>query len=134
MGVTLVQKGKATVQVLTFEKKVTPVSKKPYVELKWCGLRVRAAREASFGVIYQICGENLVRAHGHRGDFVEFKWRKKYDMAQKFEDLFFDFFEDNPEAGKETMTISYSCSQWMQKQKLGEMLGWQDYFLPPTMM
>lgn len=133
MAVTLEQKGKATVQVVTFDKMITPMGNKPYVELEWCGVRLRAARHKN-EVIYQVdVREPVVRGEFH-GEMNNFKFKKRYDMAQRLEDIFYDFFEENPEANGEGMTIKYSFVQWVKKQQSGEMRGWAEHILPPVMM
>jgi hypothetical protein len=133
MSVTIEQKGKATVQVVTFDQMVTPKTGKPYVELEWCGVRLRAARDKNL-VIYQIyVREPVVRGEFH-GEMAHYKFNKSYDMAQRLDDLFYDFFEEHPEAGEEGKTIKYSFVQWVKKQQSNEMRGWAEHILPPVMM
>lgn len=136
MSITLEQKGKATIQIAIFDKKIATKNQKPYIALDWCGVTFRAARLDAGGVLYNIvCQDHpLKEDQEYRGKAIRFNWKCQYDMAQKLEDLFHDFLEDNPEAKVAYRTVQYSFHQWELKQRRGEMRGWQDHILPPTMM
>lgn len=135
MPIQLRQKGKHMVQVAVFEKKSVR-SGKIYVELDWSGINLKAGKEP-VGATYRIQVREPIydkESGEFRGQFHEFTFQKTYDRAQRLDEIFWDFFEEHPEANSDGSTIKYSFTQWVKKHEAGEMEGWVGFILPPVRM
>lgn len=133
MPIELRRKGRHTVQVAVFERKTTR-SGKSYIELDFCGVRLLAGKEA-IGATYRIEVREPIYVNGEfRGRFTEFKFQRTYDISQRLDEIFYDFFDENPDAGSERFTIKYSFNQWLLKHESGLLEGWAGFILPPVRM